>query len=70
MMNKTGIALEDRFNCQGLHVDVGLHESCELGRNASNANRLNAVLVDQAGNLNAATGEHYLQMRSLFATLP
>ena len=30
MMNKTGIALEDRFNCQGLHVDVGLHESCEL----------------------------------------
>ena len=58
---QVAIALEDRFNRQGLHVDVGLHERGELGRNASNPNRLNAVLVNHAGNLNAAAGREDFQ---------
>ena len=44
---------DDRLDRQLLHVDVGLHQRRELRRQAADADRLDAVVVDQARHLDA-----------------
>ena len=54
IMNEPRIPLEDCFHRKCLNVHVGLHQGGKVGRDATDANRLDPVLVDDTGHLNAA----------------
>ena len=43
-----------RFNGQGLDVDIRLHQRRQVGREAADVGRLDAVFVNETGYLNAA----------------
>src|SRR5262245_49825796 len=54
IVNESRISLEDSFDGKFLDVDVGLHQSGKVRRNATDPNRLDPVLIDHTRHLNTA----------------
>ena len=55
IVKEPGISLEDGFDGECLHVHVRLHQGGKMRRKATDANRLDSVLVDRTWHLNATS---------------